>query len=337
MISISIAIPVHNGENYVMEAINSVLEQNYDNYELIIIDNASTDNTYKILKKIKHKKIKLYRNSTNIGSTRNFNKCIKKAKNDYFMLLSHDDYLLPGCLVNYVKAIKNSEAEMLYSAFHTVNKNKKIINSKKIHKTDKIFQRKELILELLDNPLGSQLCFYKTDILKKNVGYELDYGPFCDGALFLKAGLKVNKVYYLSDFMFCHRSHENQGQNAFLNFDLNTISEHWGIKLEKSFFIENSYNHSFFKYIKLLHKNVEKENIKNLYKRKIYAVILSSNLRSISIAMFRLRIYILREETKIFYMISKMLGIRNTLVLVLITILNYIIQKLKGSILVISK
>ena len=49
MVGVSVGIPVYNGENYLMQAVTSVINQNYDNFEIIIIDNASTDKTFKIM------------------------------------------------------------------------------------------------------------------------------------------------------------------------------------------------------------------------------------------------------------------------------------------------
>ena len=97
--TISICIPVFNGEDYILNCINSVLEQNFCDYELIIIDNFSTDNTSKIIQNIKDKRIRYIKNSRNIGSISNFNKCIKEAKGTFFLLLPHDDLLLPNTLI----------------------------------------------------------------------------------------------------------------------------------------------------------------------------------------------------------------------------------------------
>ena len=88
---ISVCIPVFNGEEYILDCINSVLEQNFTNYELLIVDNCSTDGTSNIVNNINDERIRYIKNEENIGSIRNFNKCIKEAQGEYFLLLPHDD------------------------------------------------------------------------------------------------------------------------------------------------------------------------------------------------------------------------------------------------------
>ena len=121
MVGVSVGIPVYNGENYLMQAVTSVINQNYDNFEIIIIDNASTDKTFKIMQEINNKKVRIYRNKKNIGSINNFNLCIEKSKKEFFVLLPHDDLLLPNFLNDFVQAIKDNEADFIYSSFNIVS------------------------------------------------------------------------------------------------------------------------------------------------------------------------------------------------------------------------
>lgn len=88
----SIIVPTYNRENYLFKCIDSVLDQTYDNFELIIVDDGSTDNTEKLVKKYKDKRIKYFKNENHgIGYSRNFG--LDKAKGDYIFFLDSDDYL----------------------------------------------------------------------------------------------------------------------------------------------------------------------------------------------------------------------------------------------------
>ena len=91
---VSIGLPVYNGENYIEEAIDSILNQSYRNIELIICDNASNDNTIKICKEYckKDKRIKLYLNGENLGAARNYNRTLELSSGKYFKWAAHDDY-----------------------------------------------------------------------------------------------------------------------------------------------------------------------------------------------------------------------------------------------------
>jgi glycosyltransferase involved in cell wall biosynthesis len=89
----SIGLPVYNGEKYLREAIESLLAQDYGNFELIISDNASSDETFKICQEYQSTdhRIRLYKNDSNIGAVKNFNKVFKLSLGRYFMWAAHDD------------------------------------------------------------------------------------------------------------------------------------------------------------------------------------------------------------------------------------------------------
>ncbi|MES2568258.1 MAG: glycosyltransferase [Bacteroidota bacterium] len=97
-IKISVCIPVFNGEKYIEEAINSVLNQTFKDFELIIVDNKSTDSTVSIIKKYTDQRITLIQNDSNIGLIPNWNKSMEHAKGEYIKILPADDYIYPDCL-----------------------------------------------------------------------------------------------------------------------------------------------------------------------------------------------------------------------------------------------
>src|SRR4051812_44240337 len=90
---VSIGLPVYNGEKYIAEAIESLLSQDYTNIEIIISDNASTDNTPQICQQYQHKnpRIRYFRNDTNIGASNNFNRTFELSKGEFFMWAAYDD------------------------------------------------------------------------------------------------------------------------------------------------------------------------------------------------------------------------------------------------------
>jgi glycosyltransferase involved in cell wall biosynthesis len=98
---VSVAIPVYNGENYLAQAIDSILVQTFTDFELIISDNASTDHTEEISREFMRKdaRIRYFRNAQNLGAAPNFNRCIYLAVGKYFKWAAHDDV----CLPNYLK------------------------------------------------------------------------------------------------------------------------------------------------------------------------------------------------------------------------------------------
>ncbi|MGG1399781.1 glycosyltransferase [Bacillus salipaludis] len=94
---VSIGLPVYNGEKYIAEAIESLLSQDYTNIEIIISDNASTDNTPQICQQYQQKdpRIQYLQNHTNIGAANNFNRTFELSKGDFFMWAAFDDLRHP--------------------------------------------------------------------------------------------------------------------------------------------------------------------------------------------------------------------------------------------------
>jgi glycosyltransferase involved in cell wall biosynthesis len=94
---VSIGAPVYNGEDFIRQAIESVINQDYLNIEMVISDNASTDNTQSICEEYaaKYPQIKYYRQPINQGMIANFNASLELAQGDFFCWLSHDDFLAP--------------------------------------------------------------------------------------------------------------------------------------------------------------------------------------------------------------------------------------------------
>ncbi|MCX5706400.1 MAG: glycosyltransferase family 2 protein [Candidatus Omnitrophica bacterium] len=105
---VSVLMTAYNREKYIAEAIESVLFQNYSNFELIIVDDFSKDNTVKIAKKYeaKDQRIKVYVNEHNLGQFPNRDKVASYAKGKYLKYLDSDDIMYPHCLEVMVSAME---------------------------------------------------------------------------------------------------------------------------------------------------------------------------------------------------------------------------------------
>jgi glycosyltransferase involved in cell wall biosynthesis len=111
----SIGLPVYNGENYLTEAINSVLAQTFTDFELVICDNGSTDRTEEICRRhaAADPRIRYHRNPRNIGASANFRRTFELATGEYFRWLSHDDMLMPTYLERCVAALDRESDAIL--------------------------------------------------------------------------------------------------------------------------------------------------------------------------------------------------------------------------------
>ena len=112
---VSIGLPVYNAAAYLEEALNSLLAQTYEDFELIISDNASTDKTQDICKEYSAKdtRIKYFRNDKNLGAAINFNRVFELSTGEYFKWAAHDDICTPEYLIKCVKVLDNDKGVVL--------------------------------------------------------------------------------------------------------------------------------------------------------------------------------------------------------------------------------
>ena len=112
---LSIGIPVYNGENYLEKAIQSFLTQTFQDFEIIITDNCSTDRTQEICQKYVtlDPRVHYFRNETNLGCTGNFNRVFQYAKGKYFKWAPHDDLYEPTFLEKCVEPLERAPGVVL--------------------------------------------------------------------------------------------------------------------------------------------------------------------------------------------------------------------------------
>jgi glycosyltransferase involved in cell wall biosynthesis len=327
--SVSVCIPVYNGENYLLESINSALGQNYPNFELLIVDNCSTDRTEVIVAELNDSRLRYIRNEKNIGSIGNFNKCIELATGEYFLLLPHDDLLLPNSIIKFVSGLEDPSVGFVYSSIRVVNADSEVISNKVNHDADNLFNSEETVTDIVDNFVPIQLAMARTSILQHLEGFEWKYGVFSDAQLWLKVAFDGWNSFFHKEPLFCHRSHAEQGQIAFLKSNLKTLSKHWGEKLDKTFWIDNSYNHLFLKLSHFLLSEMEVRHYdSNRAKIKLLKIIAISHFKSILKALLQLNFPVLMQNLLIIKPLIKLYSFQNIMLFYPLEIVKYTLRKL---------
>lgn len=170
----SIIILSFNNESTIEKAIKSALNQNFENFEIILIDDSSTDNSKKVIKKYK-KEIEILFNNKNQGISYSRNEGLRKSAGDYILFLDGDDFLEPDFLEKFSLSIDNDNADLIVCSFNTIINKTKIKNIFK----KQYYQNKNLItkrmLENFDNHMLYNVwnkCYKKSIIKTFNITFD---------------------------------------------------------------------------------------------------------------------------------------------------------------------
>lgn len=126
---VSIILPIFNGQDYIRECINSVLAQTYQNFELIVIDDASTDRSWEIITSFKDNRIRTLSNKINRGITYSLNRALKLSTGEYISRIDADDKMLSNRLHEQVYFLESDkEYAMVGSWYEVVDKDGSHIN-----------------------------------------------------------------------------------------------------------------------------------------------------------------------------------------------------------------
>lgn len=126
---VSVILPAYNAERYLTDTIHSVIAQTYTNWELLIINDGSTDKTREIgehFSRSDHRIISLTKNNTGVSDTRNYG--IQHAKGNYFAFLDADDIWLPTNLEEKIIFLQVNKADMVYSSCSLTDENSVSLN-----------------------------------------------------------------------------------------------------------------------------------------------------------------------------------------------------------------
>lgn len=127
---VDVLLATYNGEKYLKEQIDSILNQTYQNINLIISDDNSNDSTRKILEEYKKidNRIKIYLQDKNLGYIKNFEFLIKQVESNMFMLSDQDDVWLPEKIEKSAELMKRENADLVFGDLEIVDQNLKTIN-----------------------------------------------------------------------------------------------------------------------------------------------------------------------------------------------------------------
>lgn len=208
---VSICIPIYNAEKFIHETIASVLAQTYQDFEIIITDNCSTDGSAKIIQSFNDPRIRYHKNDSNIGAEGNWNKVLTLANGSYVKLLCADDVIYPTCLEEQVAVLDNKEnvdVVLVTSHKDVINQDGKLVMTRKYpgkkgHINGLAALRKSLRrgTNIIGEPVAG---LFRREILQKSGYYNGDNLYMIDIDLWSRM-LKFGDLYVIDKVLYAFR------------------------------------------------------------------------------------------------------------------------------------
>lgn len=216
---VSIIMPAYNAEKYIEEAIESILNQTYSNWELLICDDCSSDRTRAIVKEYKdnNKRIKLFELKENSGAAKARNTSIEQAKGEYISFLDSDDVWFETKLSDQINFMTKNNYLFSCTYYNKIDGNSKSLAKVIRYKNEADFE------ELLKNCPGNSTVVYNSKVLGKF--YISSIRKRNDYLMWFQVIDKSKKIYCLDRTLSSHRVIEN----SLSNNKKDLIKYHWRI------------------------------------------------------------------------------------------------------------
>jgi glycosyltransferase involved in cell wall biosynthesis len=225
---VTFVVPCYKLAHLLTECVNSILAQTYSNFEILVMDDCSPDNTPEVAASFGDPRVKHIRNEPNLGHLRNYNKGIGLAEGKYVWLISADDCLRqPHALARYVQVLE-SHPEVGYAfcpAMKIRNGQEAGICDYSVHgNSDRIFQGRRFLEKLIyantivaASGLVRKECYDKVSLFPLDMPWGGDWYLWSVFALYWD-------VAYIAEPMVCYREHELSMTNLLMDNDLHACS-----------------------------------------------------------------------------------------------------------------
>lgn len=219
MPQVSIGLPVYNGEKYLEETIESLLNQTFSDLEIVISDNCSTDHTNEICESymLKDKRIKYGRLEKNCGAAENYNQTFKRAHGEYFKWAAHDDICGPDYIEKCVQILReNKNICLCYGKTKIMDENGEIIGPYQddlnlMSLKPDIRLRDFFQIQKVGKECNAVFGVYRSEVLRKTplIGKYVSSDRVLLGEISLHG-----KIYEIPEYLFFRRDHSKSSVRA---------------------------------------------------------------------------------------------------------------------------
>ncbi len=257
---ISILMTVYNGANFLKESIESILNQTFKDFELIIVNDYSTDNTIQIIKEFNDKRIRLFNLNSRFGRTKALNYGLRRCSSELIAIQDADDISNNTRLEKLLgQILKDKNLGLVFSNFEIINNKNEIIKKPKIDfsKDKKIFISKLKYVNLI----AHSSVIFKRNIKKKNFFYDENYEYAQDYQMILYY-LKNSQIHQVNENLVKIRHHSDNMTNQKKLFKKRVLENINLLNFSESQFVNTYQEKIFIKFFKF--KNYIKLSIYEL-------------------------------------------------------------------------
>lgn len=269
---ISIIVPNYNAEKYIDRCLDSIINQKFDSFEIIVVDDGSTDRSISIVTGYckKYSAIKLIKQE-NMNASIARNRGMEYANGEYLLFLDSDDVLFPNALSRMLSIIESDKSDLVIGNFQKINENGDVIQDCNVVKEDSIIYESMNICGLVPNPSNK---LFKRSIIDKNgiawgnvrIGQDLNF--------FLKYLVSCNKISLMKKNIYGWRTVKNSISSTY-SFRIFDIYESFQDikKFYKKHGAENLYD-EYIRAVEFRHYYLQMEKQKNFIDKSARRIII---------------------------------------------------------------
>jgi glycosyltransferase involved in cell wall biosynthesis len=219
---VSVCIPTYNAEKTVVSTLKSILDQTYQNLEIIIVDNASTDDTLALLRKFEDPRIKIYKNSKNIGAEKNWSRCIELARGEYIAIFHADDLYMLEMVEKQVQAFQdNPSVGAVFTMANRINERGEVLGEGILLPAElrekRIYYFHEIFISIMGNLnfLRCPSAMVRSEIYKELAPFNDErFGTSVDLDMWLRI-LERHPIAILDEKLMSYRISDIQGSYSY--------------------------------------------------------------------------------------------------------------------------
>lgn len=259
---ISIIVPVYNAENYLRRCIDSILEQTYTNFELLLINDGSTDGSAKILEEVKESDSRIrivHKKNEGVSATRNLG--LKLVTGDYITFIDSDDFVDKLYLEVLYKSLTENDADIASGNFASFNEERQTFLFFTTEETyfEKVYSPQEW-LDQENNPrhnLFLTVIFTPFKLYKRELWENIEYPVGRvreDDAIIHKLYLRCQRISFVNSAIYFYSQHEDSLSKTVMQKDIATMISN----AEERIALMAAMNYDISEHVKSYHKRLEK-------------------------------------------------------------------------------